>query len=263
MITDNTPKFIIGDLADELQANAYFRYVSHRDDDSFRLIRFNDLDNLSSSISGEYYWLFTLKRTLYSMGYLPKSITVALSDMFTLNSDIGRCFSNNDHYKYLTHQDIEKTNLNSLTCPKIGYDWLIGQPLFFGNNNTLVDQYRECHYLDDLLRFVADSIEVSLNQEYVLPFLKSEFIFPYPGIGTFETKPFFRILDLLENIAFRYIYGGWKKRTGYQQMNIRFLLERLHSFLLTVHLEKIGLLNNENIFGYKTILTEHDVYQAH
>lgn len=263
MNVDYIPKFLIGNSSPDVQTLTDFQCISHVDGESFPLIKFHDLDRILPIISGEYYWLFTLKRTLYGMGFLPRSITVALSDMFTLSSDIGHSFSNTEHYKFLRREDIEKANISYLTAPHTGYNWLIGQPMFFGESNTIIENYRDCHHLGDLLRFSADAIDSSLSPDYILAFLKSDFIFPYPSVGTFETKPFFRILDILENIAFRFLARGWERRDGYQQKNVRFLLERLHSFLLTVHLESAGLLNNQHIYGYKTILSEVDIYKAH
>ena len=81
-------------------------------------------------------------------------------------------------------------------------------------------------------------------------------MFPSPSVGTFEVLPFLKILDVLENIAFRFIENGYFKREGYQSKSISFLLERLHSFLLTVHLESVDLLNNPDIFGYQVIYSE-------
>jgi len=81
-------------------------------------------------------------------------------------------------------------------------------------------------------------------------------------MGTFEVVPFLKILDVLENIAFRFLQNGYLKREGYQSKSIRFPLERLHSFLLIVHLETVDLLSSQDVFGHQIIYSENGDLKA-
>lgn len=262
MTIDQPLKIFIGSNPPDLNMFQGFDYVSHDQGKAFSLVKFHDLDIIPELISDEYYWLFSLRRTLYGMGVLPKTITISHSGKFVLNSDFGRVFSNENYLKYLTSEDIRSADFSLVTSPRLTSNWLIGQPFFFGSGATVLEQYHACHPVRDLLRFSSDAIDAGLPSDYVFNFLRSEFMFPSPSVGTFEVVPFLKILDVLENIVFKFLKNGYFKREGYQSKSIRFLLERLHGFLLTVHLESVELLNNPDVFGYQIIYSENENLNA-
>lgn len=237
-----------------------FLFASHGGKSDFELMRFSDLDAIQPEWAGEYYWLFSLKRTLCSMGNLPKQITVAFEERFVFNEPLGHPFRNNPHYHVVTEMETEGVQSDRLIFSRAGEAWLLGQPLFFGGDMTLLENYHRCHHLYDLLHFSTTAMKFNLPEEYLFNFLSAKFIFPYSSVGTFEVEPFFKILDVLENVAVGYSRNGWIRRDGYQGKNMRFLLERLHSFLLTVHLEQQGVLNKPEIYGFHTIRSDSEVY---
>ena len=262
MTTDQPLKIFIGSNLPDLNIFQEFDYVSHDQGRAFNLVKFHDLDIIPELISDEYYWLFSLRRTLYGMGVLPKTITISHTGKFVINNDLGRVLPNENYLKYVTSEDVRSADFSLMMSSRTGSPWLIGQPFFFGGGITVLEQYNACHPVRDLLRFSSEAIDAGLPQDYVLNFLKSEFMFPSPSVGTFEVLPFLKILDVLENIAFRFIENGYLKREGYQSKSVCFLLERLHSFLLTVHLESVDLLNNPDIFGYQVIYSEDGNFKS-
>jgi hypothetical protein len=239
-----------------------FAHACHGADAGFELMKFHDLDLMPEAVSAEYYWLFSLKRTLHGMGRLPETITIASDRKFTLNCESGQRFANDAYHRYLSRADIEANALAQMTQPRPGYRWLVGQALFFDNNANTLENYHACHHISDLLRFSADAADMFLTPEAVDAFLHMKFLIPSPAVGSFEVGPFFKMLDLLENIAFRYCQNGWVRRGGYQGRNVSFLLQRLHSFLLTLHLESSGLLYQPLIYGSQTVHSESNVYEA-
>ena len=262
MKIDKHLNFIVGSSPSEFEIFPGFLHASHDANAGFELMKFHDLDLIPEAISSEYYWLFSLKRTLCGIGRLPETITIASDQKFTLNSELGNRFINDPYYRYMTREAIESNELSAMTQPRPGYHWLVGQALFFDNNANMLENYHACHHISDLLRFSADAADMFLAPAAVDAFLHMKFLIPSPAIGSFETVPFFKILDLLENIAFKYCQSGWIKRSGYQGKNVTFLLQRLHSFLLTLHLEGAGLLYDPLIFGSQTLHSESNTYKA-
>lgn len=259
MINNQHLKLFVGDRPPGFDVFPDFEYASHQNGKGFELVKFHDLDEIASIFSGEYYWLFSLRRTLYGMGNLPEIITIAHPRRFVLNAPFGRDFENTNHYKFLTSDDIREMNHLALMTPNAGCRWLIGQPFFFGNGDSVLDDGHASHCVDDLLRFSVAAIDFGLSSDVVFNLLKSKFVFPSPSVGTFEVKPFLRILDILENVAFKFFRDGVVRSAGRRPGRLGFLLTRLHGFLLTAHLEEIGVLNDSEIFGYQTIHSESNV----
>jgi len=251
----------VGSKPPAFEKFAGFAYASHGPEADFELMKFNDLDLIPESVSAEYYWLFSLKRTLHGMGQLPETITIAYDRKFTLSSEIGGRFVNDNYYRCLNREAIEASPMAHLTQPREGSNWLIGQALFFDRNFNTLENYHACHHIGDLLRFSADAADLCLTPNSVANFLNMKFLIPSPAVGSFEVAPLFKILDLLENIVFKYCNNGWVRRSGYQGKNVAFLLERLHSFLLTMHLDSAGLLYEPLIFGSQTVHSDTNVYE--
>jgi hypothetical protein len=230
-----------------------FGHVSHSGGQPFSLVKFRDFDAMPPAIAGDYYGLFSLKRTLCGRGQLPHTLTLASQDRFTLTADIGDVFTADAHFRCVGTGALAGPDLTALAQPRQGYHWLVGQPYFFEAEQTLLEHYAACHHVQDLMRFCADAVDTCLGPQFVTSFLKTRFMFRSPAVGSFETAPFFKMLDILECIALQFVKSGWVQRTGYQAGSLGFLLERLHSFLLTVQLEEMGLLNDPAIYGQQTI----------
>ena len=260
MKNSNHLKIYLGSKRPDLALPKGVLFTSHDSEADFELMRFVDLDVMQPDRAGEYYWLFSLKRTLCSTGVLPKRITIGFDKRTIFNKPIGIPYVNNQHYHFITSEKCTNVEVDEMICPREGEDWLVGLPLFFGGSMTLMEHYHRCHHISDLLQFSTIAMKFNLPGEFIFQFMNAKFMLPYPSIGTFEVEPFFKILDTLENIAIGYGGNGWIERDGYQGKNMRYLLERLQSFMLTVHLDQQGLLNKPEIYGYHTIQSDSQVY---
>ncbi len=229
-------KIIVGHVKPEYDISDEFVILSHADESKIKLFEYNDLKKIGSNILSEYYWLFSLKRTLCSIGEIPNKITIAQYRRFVISDhNIGSKFTNLLYSKYLTTEEISGLDLNKLMLPKIG-ESLINTPFILEPYDIMLD-YARNHIVRDLLRFLSDSIDSNLLEpKFIIPMIYSKSIIPAPTIGTFKFEDFLKIMDILENLVFNYINRGYVARGGYQSRVIGFLLERVNSaMLLNLH----------------------------
>lgn len=249
-------KLFVGHVPPSFALQMGFYWAQHDGDGVFPLLKYQDLQQIGSNILSEYYWLFSLKRTMISLGYIPKKITILQYRRFVVNTEnVGHKFHNFNDAKWLSSDEIAKVDLNLLINP-IKSDFLVNKPTILSPHNILT-QYSICHILRDLLRFSSDSIDFGIDQAYILNMLKSEHIITAPSVGTFDTKFLLDILHILERVALFHFANGFIKRTGYQERNIGYALERLHSSILANHLKNMKI-NYE--FGTQVIQSETSEY---
>lgn len=154
----------------------------------------------------------------------------------------------------------ENAELSSVILPPNDSGFLVAQPLYFAN--SIIGQYGECHYCQDILDYTSLAIEIGvLDNESAAEFLYAKQFIPGGAeFGIFPKSWLVPALSKIERVGRQFLCRYGDRIKEYNQFQIRalgFLSERLGSFLLISHLsEKYSNNIPADIFGYMTCLVE-------
>jgi hypothetical protein len=118
--------------------------------------------------------------------------------------------------------------------------------------DTIAGQYASAHVFSDILAF-ADFLvaERILDPVTTVEFLGAKSAVFSCAIGVYRVDAYRAIFSVLERAA-RFLHSpGFTPREGYQRRSVGFLLERLHSFLIT------KFLSNGGSFGHNVLISDN------
>jgi hypothetical protein len=103
---------------------------------------------------------------------------------------------------------------------------------------SLVDQYVKHHFAEDMCAFCATLTRVDgFDPSRIARFINCPLLLPTPSLGLVDAEIFLDHMKILRSAWELFAADFFQKRTGYQRRVGGFLLERLHSFLMTELLE--------------------------
>jgi len=230
--------FCIGHLAPSFQPRQAFTFVSSEATADDKAVVIPD-DSLGPLIDGkaisEYNQLFGLS-TLPQITQTPSRLFLFQYRKFLALSP-GRERAANISYAY-TATPLEApaffpdhAKLLSLE-PAI----LVGHPI---SVHSLAHQYAAYHHVEDFCGLCAALSEIeSFDSKRIAAFINCTILIPAPSLGLFDPDVFVQQMQVLRNAWEVFAATFYHERTGYQRRVGGFLLERLHSFLITEQLSK-------------------------
>ena len=234
-----------------------FRYAAFdaTDPTDFPLAAYDDLAGVNDQLTGEYYYLLSLRRTLLQ-GPLPETLTICQYRRFTLREIIGAQSENQPFARVIDGDTAASPAVGDLCLPREG-NWLLGSVLHI--EPTLLYHYHLHHPLRDLLRFLSDAVDAgALTDADVAALLLQKFMIPAPSVGTYPTEAFLETFECLEKASLAFSRGGFITRGGYQRRAIGFCMERLNGYLFCREALKRGQDLNR-ILGSTTIVSDDTV----
>ena len=249
---------VVGHMRPSFKLWPGFRYVnfSAQTPDDLVIPQDPALASVHNSLTGEYYFLFGLRRYLLNLApeQLPQRVVVAQYRRFLITQPLGTPSANVAGTNTLTSAAVEALP-TALFLPAAG-EWLVGQPIRF--QVGMMQQFHHAHSLRDLLRFVCAATDVqALTNEQANAMLAHPLLIPAVTVGVLPTSVFLHVMEVLERVALSYMKEGYIARVGYQARVAGFCLERLHSYLLLEEIVKQGL-QNSPIWGHRTVASENN-----
>lgn len=120
--------------------------------------------------------------------------------------------------------------------------------------DSMARNYASYHVADD---FAALCISMRDSGEFTLAqcrkFIETDILFPAPSIGIFHVDLYVDHMEKLERVWKHYAANFFTRREGYQRRVGGFLMERLHSFLITQDIS-LGLFRF--VQGHQLIISE-------
>lgn len=203
------------------------------------LLNLSDISNewhINHSVLGSTAGAFALNKILSNDAKEITHIGICQYRKFLTTERIGTQAENYQVMDLVTLELLSKTNLNEIMIPH-NENFLISQPGQFLQNNinrNYLYQYKDTHFIEDILRFTAIAVEVgAIDKEEVLNFF-NEVIF-YPGgieLGVFPKIFWLQHMILLEKITRECIKTYPNVRVGSQARIWAFCCERLGSYFL-------------------------------
>ncbi len=118
---------------------------------------------------------------------------------------------------------------------------------------SLVHQYAVHHYVEDICAFCSALTYIKeFDPLRIARFINCPVIFPAPSLGLVDSEIFQDQMKTLRETWNIFAANYYQARSGYQRRVGGFLLERLHSFLMTEQLEKA---NYNAVRGYQIIIS--------
>lgn len=132
--------------------------------------------------------------------------------------------------------------------------WCVAPLLGFPDKFDVMSQYRVCHHLPDLFGFMEAVAGRFDSDTTACDLLENTFMIPEPWFGTIQTSLLFDILDEIDDVLMRCMSLGLHVRMAARPGDLGYLVERLHSHLLLLGLQKQALLNDPSIWGVRQTL---------
>jgi hypothetical protein len=179
---------------------------------------------------------FALRNYLLSQAAEPLQIGLCQYRKFMTRYRIGKPATNYQVMDVISREAIEDDTLADAMLPQ-GRDYLIVRPGVFELNGThhgYLYQYKDTHYVQDLLRFTAMATELGvLDKQEVIPFL-DEKIFLAGGLelGVFPAAFWLATVGAIEAVAWACVQHYDTRRDGAQARLWAYCVERLGSYLL-------------------------------
>lgn len=177
---------------------------------------------------------------------------------------IGRPATNYEVMDVIKRKDIRNDVLADAMLPG-EHEFLIVQPSQFllnGVNYDYLYQYKDVHYVQDLLRFAAMAVELGvLDKNEVIPFL-NEKVFMAGGmeLGIFPAGFWLAAVGLIEAVTWACVQQYATRREGAQARLWAYCIERLGSYLLLRQLRSAcgnhGWIETHT--GFLNLITEDD-----
>jgi hypothetical protein len=184
---------------------------------------------------------------------------------FLTNERIGSPATNYQVMDIISSEKGNQLDLADYMTPKKS-SFLIGKPGTFNANNKnygYLYQYKDVHFVEDILRFTAIAVEVgALDKNEVCLFFDEELFLP-GGIelGVMPVEFWIKHITLLEKIVKRCVEEHPYKRTGFQSRSWAFCCERMGSYFLLREFrsqEKTSFDWLDNHIGQLNLITEND-----
>lgn len=133
---------------------------------------------------------------------------------------------------------------------------VLNKPMIFNDGGMLM-QYAVAHGLSDILGFTDYLLKDGLlNDKDAATFLTSKVLIPASSIGVFKVETFRKVMTILRRSANFMNSPDFVVRPGYQHRSMGFLLERLQSFLLLLHMQ---MHLDSTCFGVHIVMSDSDV----
>jgi hypothetical protein len=131
---------------------------------------------------------------------------------------------------------------------------LLNAPFQFAGG--VLGQYAATHELEDILGFARFLYKSAiLSKLDVAMFLRRNFLIPASSVGVLSVENFKVIFECLAKASAYMNEKSFAVRQGYQRRNMGFLLERLHSHLLLLGIQK-GNIKHKN--GVHIVISESE-----
>ena len=102
------------------------------------------------------------------------------------------------------------------------------------NIGTINEHYAECHNINDFSAFIASISSVGgFDKQFCKRFINYPILLPAPSLGVFRVDIFLKHMEVLKTVWAHFAEHFLVARDGYQRRVGGFLLERLHSFLIS------------------------------
>lgn len=179
---------------------------------------------------------FALKELIINSNDVYSHVGICQYRKFLTREKIGLQASN---YKVMDIVNAEKLDVNRIggIMTPVKSDFLVSKPGLFSLNEKnygYLYQYKDVHFIEDFLRFVAIAVEEgALNRGEICDFFDEKIFFP-GGIelGVMPIKFWIKHITLLESVVRRCIEEHPYKREGFQSRIWAFCCERLGSYFL-------------------------------
>jgi hypothetical protein len=182
---------------------------------------------------------------------------------FVSNQRIGIPALNYQVMDIIKQEDTSPMDLINYILPKKS-NYLIGKPGLFNINNKnygYLYQYKDVHFIEDMLRFTAIAVETgALDKNEVCDFFNEEIFLP-GGIelGVMPKDFWIKHIKSLEEIVKRCVEEHDYKRTGFQSRSWAFCCERMGSFFLLREFrqqERLGINWMEDNIGQLNLINK-------
>jgi hypothetical protein len=132
---------------------------------------------------------------------------------------------------------------------------LFNHPVRF--KDGMLAQYAAAHVLDDMLSFARFLTESGVfDPRTTAEFLNVDTLIPACNIGTFRSETLRSLLLLLKRASGFLKSPYFVAREGYQRRNMGFLLERLHSFAISMRVQSGESRPN---FGHNIVISDSPI----
>ena len=102
------------------------------------------------------------------------------------------------------------------------------------NIGTINENYGRCHNINDFSAFIASISSVGgFDKQFCKRFINYPILLPAPSLGVFRVDIFLKHMEALKTVWAHFAEHFFVPRNGYQRRVGGFLLERLHSFLIS------------------------------
>ncbi len=215
-----------------------------------------DLGALHNNRTGEYYYLFGLRREIERRrADFGDVLLIVHYRRFLANRQLGPMSTNVNWASIITPQQAER--LDPLALVPEGSQqtgWMVSRPLRF--TGGVLGQFIAHHPVEHFLRFLACSIEVGvLRPQQVAALLGPQMpLLPVASVGMMPTAFFLDVIARLETCARHFLDHGFREVEGAHRRILGFCLERLHSYFLLQEIERLGL-DMAQITGIQTVVT--------
>ena len=214
-----------------------------------------DLEALHNNRTGEYYYLFGLRREIERRRqHFGDAIMIVHYRRFLADRPLGPMSPNVPWASVVTPRQAEQLDPLAL-MPALSRQtgWFVGRPIAF--EGGLVSQFAANHPVEHFLRFLACAVETGVLKPWQLPGLLSRdsLLLPAPSVGMLPTGFFVETMTRLEACARHFLDNGFRELADDQRRILGFSLERLHSFLLLQEIERRGL-DLAGITGTQTVV---------
>lgn len=153
----------------------------------------------------------------------------------------------------------DRAELTVIT-PEDGVEFLVSQPRYF--KKSILGQYAACHHRDDIVNYASIAVEAGvLNSDSASGFLSSHHFIPGGvELGIYPADWLAQALSGIERVSRIFLKRYSERIKTYDPYQIRavgFLSERLGSYVLLRHLQKLfsGRIP-AHIFGYMSVVVE-------